>query len=196
MDPPASLKKEWVLTKTAFDGFLAMLDQDRETAGQKYERIRLKLLKYFQWRGVSAADIDTDETINRVARRLEEGQTVYNFNAYIYGVAKLVLAESLKSARNREQVIDEAEELEAPQPDENWDEDQRRECLDRCLTRLTDQNRMIIVEYYKDEKHKKIERRKQLAARLSMTANALRINAHRIRVSLEVCVRECVQKNA
>ena len=44
-----SLKGEWVLTQAAFDGLLAMLDSDRDKAGEKYEFIRLKLLKYFQW---------------------------------------------------------------------------------------------------------------------------------------------------
>lgn len=195
MDPPTSLKKRWVLTKTAFDGFLAMLDQDREQAGQKYERIRVRLVKYFQWRGASAADIDADETINRVARKIEEGETVYNFNAYIYGVAKLVLAESFKSV-NKHQLIEEAYDLEAPQPDDDVERSEYRTCLDRCLAKLSDQNRDIIIEYYQDEKHLKIERRKQLAANLGVTANALRISAHRIRVNLEACVRQCLRQHA
>jgi len=66
-------KKDWVLTKEGFDRFLATLDTDRDKAGEKYENIRLKLLKYFQWCGSVAPDIDADETINRVTRRIEEG---------------------------------------------------------------------------------------------------------------------------
>lgn len=84
------LKSEWVLTQAAFDGFLATLDRDRDKAGEKYEYIRLKLLKYFQWCGSDVHDIDADETINRVTRRIYEGQDVYNLTGYIYGVAKLV----------------------------------------------------------------------------------------------------------
>ena len=83
-------KSEWVLTQAAFDGFLATLDRDRDKAGEKYEYLRLKLLKYFQWCGSDVPDIDADETINRVTRRIYEGQDVYNLTGYIYGVAKLV----------------------------------------------------------------------------------------------------------
>ena len=63
-------KSEWVLTQDAFDGFLASLDRDRDKAGEKYEYIRLKLLKYFQWCGSDEPDIDADETINRVTRKI------------------------------------------------------------------------------------------------------------------------------
>lgn len=195
MDSPTSLKKRWTLTKTAFDGFLAMLDQDREEAGQKYERIRVRLVKYFQWRGAPAADLEADETINRVARKIEEGETVYNFNAYIYGVAKLVLAESFKGVYSKHQVIEEAYDLEAPRPDDDPDESERRTCLDRCLASLSDQNRDLIIEYYQDEKHQKIERRRRLAAHLGVSPNALRISAHRIRVNLEACVRQCLRQH-
>jgi hypothetical protein len=72
--PKVLPKSEWVLTQAAFDGFLVTLDTDRDKAGEKYEYIRLKLLKYFQWCGSDVPDIDADETINRVTRRIYEGQ--------------------------------------------------------------------------------------------------------------------------
>ena len=193
MDSPTSLKKEWILTKEAFDTFLARLDMDRDRAGQKYEGVRLKLLKYFQWCGAVAPDMDTDETINRVARKIEEGENVYNLNAYIYGVAKLVNAESGKVRIKSQQIGDDGPEIEAP-PLEEEDDDvaERRGCFDRCLQYLPDQSREIITEYYRFDKGKKIEHRKQLAERFGMTLNALRIAAHRIRVNLEACVKECL----
>jgi len=39
------MKKEWVLTQEAFDRLLGWLDPDRESAGEKYEAIRLRLIK-------------------------------------------------------------------------------------------------------------------------------------------------------
>lgn len=192
MDPPTSLKKEWILTKEALDNFLARLDVDRDRAGQKYEGVRVKLLKYFQWSGAVAPDIDADETINRVARKLQEGESVYNLNAYIYGVAKLVNAESLKLRNRNEQLADDEEEFEAPEPEDDPDAAKRRNCFDRCLQSLPEPNRQIIVGYYQYDKGKKIDHRKKLAAKLGITMNALRIMAHRIRANLETCVRECV----
>ena len=191
VDFPAPPKKEWVLTKEAFDRFLARLDIDREKAGEKYESVRLKLLKYFQWRGSDSCDIETDETINRVARRIEEGENVYNLNAYIYGVAKLVFAESTK-LRKRKEPLDEAFGLEATSVEVDSEKAERQACFDRCLGYLTDEDRETITEYYQFEKGKKIEHRKQLAVRFGMSLNALRIKAHRQRINLEACVRECL----
>ncbi|HYK21737.1 MAG TPA: hypothetical protein VEV42_13430 [Pyrinomonadaceae bacterium] len=196
VDSKVSLKKEWVLTKEAFDRFLAMLDIDREQAGRKYESVRIKLVKYFQWNGAIEPDIEADETINRVARRIEEGATVYNLNAYIHGVAKLVKAESLKSPIRRQRELDEAHELHGARVEDDFDASERRACLNRCLQRLPENSREIIMEYYQEEKHTKIECRKQLATRLGISLNALRINAHRIRVSLERCVRQCLTQCA
>ena len=191
VDFPTPPKKEWVLTKEAFDRFLARLDLDRDRAGEKYESVRLRLLKYFQWRGSDCCDIYTDETINRVARRIEEGENVYNLNAYIYGVAKLVYAESLR-LRNRREQLDEASGMEASNIEDESDVVERQSCLSRCLGYLTDDDRETITEYYQFEKGKKIEHRKQLAGRFGITLNALRIKAHRQRVNLEACVRECL----
>jgi len=191
VDPPTSLKKEWVLTKEAFDRLLAMFDKDRERAGQKYESARLRLVKYFQWSGAIEPDVLADETLNRVARKIEEGANVYNLNAYIQGVAKLVKAEALRNPNRRNLDIEEAYDLAAT-IDEDPEKTERRVCLDRCLGNLPHKNREIIITYYENEKGIRIQCRKQLAARLGITPNALRIDAHRIRMSLETCVKECL----
>lgn len=193
VDSPTLPKKEWVLTKEAFDRFLGRLDVDRDKAGEKYECIRLKLLKYFQWRGSDLPDMDADETINRVARRIEEGENVYNLNAYIYGVARLILAESLKKRNRKQEMIDDAGRLEPFTENDNPEATERRGCFERCLGYLTKEDREIITEYYQYEKGQKVAYRKQLAIRLGISPNALRIKAHRQRVNLEACVGECLK---
>src|SRR5687767_11418868 len=144
-------KSEWVLTQAAFDGFLATLDKDRDKAGEKYEHIRLKLLKYFQWGGSDVPDIDADETLNRVTRRIYEGQNVYNLTGYIYGVAKLVQAESLKR-RNGRRALDEESLIELPSIGVEVEVANHQECMERCLGRLSDEDREVITEYYRYKK--------------------------------------------
>jgi len=191
VDPPASLKKEWALTQQAFDRLLAMLDKDRDRAGEKYESVRLRLVKFFQWSGAIDPDVEADETLNRVARKIEEGANIYNLNAYIQGVAKLVKAESLRNPIRRHLDIEEAYGLAAT-IEEDPEKTERRVCLDRCLENLPEESREIIIIYYENERGIRIECRKRLAARLGITSNALRINAHRIRMGLESCVLECL----
>jgi DNA-directed RNA polymerase specialized sigma24 family protein len=67
------------------------------------------------------------------------------------------------------------------------------DCLDRCLEGLTVDSRQLIVDYYQEERRAKIELRQQLAEKLGIPLNALRIRAHRIRATLEKCVTKCVE---
>ena len=192
--PKVKPKSEWVLTQAAFDGFLATLDRDRDKAGEKYEYIRLKLLKYFQWSGSDVPDIDADETINRVTRRIYEGQNVYNLTGYIYGVAKLVHAESLK-LRNRRRTLDEVSCIELSSVGVEVEVANYEECLERCLGCLSGEDREVITEYHRYKKTEKIDCRKQLAARLGVSLNTLRVKMHRQRMNLEACVEKCVARS-
>jgi len=60
----------WTITQEAFDRFLGSLCDDRERAGDEYERIRGKLILFFQCRGIARCEDQADEAINRVARKL------------------------------------------------------------------------------------------------------------------------------
>jgi DNA-directed RNA polymerase specialized sigma24 family protein len=70
-------------------------------------------------------------------------------------------------------------------------EERRLECLDGCLAQLRPDQRELVVDYYRDAKRRKIERRRALAARLGISLNALAIRACRIRSTLETCVSAC-----
>ena len=196
MDSPVSFKKQWVLTQQAFDGLLASFDADRERAGQKYESLRLKLIKYFEWRGAAFPDSNADETINRVARKIEAGEQIHNLDAYFYGVARLIFIESLKAQEREQQARASMPVIEMPLEEADLDSGERRTCLDDCLQHLPEESRALIIEYYQEEKGKKIERRKSLAARLGIPLNALRIRACRIRAGLETCVHECMERHS
>lgn len=189
-------KKDWVLTQKAFERLLASLDANREQAGREYERVRLKLIKYFEWRGAAFPEGEADETINRVARKIEEGVEVSNLSAYFYGVARLVLVEARKGREKELEAFRQVPPIEMHASAEDLDAVRRQACLDICLQRLPEESRTLIIEYYQDEKSKKIEIRKNLASRLSIPLNALRIRALRIRASLETCVRECLRQQA
>ena len=101
MEPPPLPKNRWTLTQGAFDLLLAQLDTDRQQAGTKYEALRRKLVKFFQWRGCSLPEDLADDTINRVARRVEEIAKTYERDPalYFYGVVNKILLEQLKKQK-------------------------------------------------------------------------------------------------
>ena len=55
MNRDLSSKEERALTQQAFDRLLACFDSDRERAGEKYENLHCKLVKFFEWRACAVA---------------------------------------------------------------------------------------------------------------------------------------------
>ncbi|HEY7912805.1 MAG TPA: RNA polymerase sigma factor [Blastocatellia bacterium] len=203
---PRSRVKGWIMTTEAFEGLLACLDSDRERAGGRYENLRRKLVKYFECRGCLAPEDYTDETINRVARRVSEGKQIWTADpaSYFYGVARNVLREYWTSP-DRElaplECLPPVAHPSAHTDDLFWSEaekhmlDRQMDALDRCMNELPRESRELLIEYYKGEKGDRIRHRKLLARQLGIPPNALRIRVHRIREKLERCVNESVNAN-
>jgi RNA polymerase sigma factor (sigma-70 family) len=190
MAPPPSPRVKWVLTQDLFDKLLSFLDADRDQAGLKYEGLRCRLLKFFEWRGCSAREDLADETLNRLAKNIAAGEQILNLGAYCSGVARNVFLEALRT-RNRElNAIRSSPESGANVRDEIAE--RRLECLNECLKELTEENRRLFLQYHQGEKSARIEARERLAKELGIPLNALRIRAHRIRAKLESCVEQCV----
>ena len=194
--PSSRTKARWTLTPDAFEKLLDAFSKDREEAGVRYELVRRKLVRFFEWRNVEPADYYADETINRVARRIAEGQVIENINSYFYGVARMVYMEALKEQEHGAVPLDEAPQSLQQKTPEPIDPEPRVLCFDRCLDLLPADNRRLIVGYYQEERRAKIELRQELADSLHIPLNALRIRAHRIRVRLEQCITQCLKASA
>ena len=181
------------MTPEAFDKLLYAFAPDREAAGTEYERVRIRLVRYFEWRGLRAPEDLADETFNRTARRIDEGRSVGDVIAYIFGVAYHVWQEALRAEKERPIALDETRESHQQQAPNPVEPDAREDCFDRCMEKLPPENRQLILEYYQEERRAKIQLRQQIAERLSIPLNALRIRAHRIRINLESCINQCLE---
>ncbi|MEW6734893.1 MAG: sigma-70 family RNA polymerase sigma factor [Acidobacteriota bacterium] len=192
MSDARDTQTESVLTGGAFKRFLSCLDADTERAGEKYEAIRRKLVKVFDWRGAHFPEECADETINRIIRKLESGETIHDIPTYCYGIARLVFLETLKKPSNRKVSLDELNSVAAPPLQE--EENAQQECFERCLGKLPIETRQLILQYYQDERRDKINNRQALADRLGIPLNALRSRVQRIRDKLEQCITNCLGK--
>ncbi len=192
-----ALRRKWDLTEEAFDKLLASLDPDRESAGTKYLELRSNLIRFFEWRGSLFPEDQADETINRVARRIMEGEEVRDPTKYSVGVARMVLLEVHKERvreRNALRELTSAQDAIQETAYEFEELGPRVECLGHCLQSLDTANRDLIVKYYQGEKSEKIENRKRLTDLLKVPLNTLRMRALRLRERLLVCVEECLKK--
>ena len=197
MEIAQSPRKEWELTPEAFTKLLAILDPDPETAGGKYEKLRGRLVKFFDCRGSFISDELADETLNRLARKIDEGEEIEkNVYALSLGIARFVLLETFKRHDNRRMEMKEL--ATAAAPPEPWEEDDDLwvDCLRECLRGVPEENRELIIEYYQDEGRARIDGRKMLAARLGVSLNALFSRVKRIRDKLEECVTGCVERKS
>ena len=181
----------WTLTQEAFDKLLIALGGDRESGSEKYLEIRTNLTRFFEWRGCPFPEDHADETFNRIAKKVEQGEEILNPQGYAMGVARLLLLEMMKSRQREQSAFNELGTAPDVQPEPD-DTEQRLECLRNCLQTLSPDNRELILEYYQGEKGEKIQNRKKLLARLGVPVNTLRMRALRLRERLQACVEECL----
>jgi DNA-directed RNA polymerase specialized sigma24 family protein len=186
---------KWTPTQQSFEKLLAAFSSDRDEAGGIYLHVRLKLLRYFERNGVGDADRCVDITLDRSMRRLDEGEVIANIMGFIYTVANYIRMEDWteqKKLRDAETEIKSQAELKQRK---GVDENPRQFCLERCLGDLPVETRKLIRDYYSEEGSAKIRLRRQMAKGLGIEMNALRLRAHRIRLNLENCVKECVSQH-
>lgn len=173
----------WALDRAAWDALLARLESP-----ERYETLRARLIRFFQWERFADSEELADEVLNRVARKLAEGEQIVNLEAYVSGVARLVLREAANRDRRRERALE-----RRPEPDPFQEDPAAQDCLERQLAKLPPADRTLILRYYSGERSGRIENRKQLAAQLGLNLNALRNRALRLRTRLESLVRACLE---
>ena len=166
------------------------MDPDREPASRAYEALRNKLVDYFDWRGATSPDAMADETLDRIAKKLNEGEVVEHVSAYTYGIARRVLQEAHRRTSRERTAF---RFLEHDTPPTAAEEDARLPCLKQCLQQLSEENRRIIMAYYDGEGRAHLSERKAVAERFKLSYAALKTRAHRVRGLLEDCLRQCVE---
>jgi DNA-directed RNA polymerase specialized sigma24 family protein len=194
-------KKDRILTPKSFQRLLNWLDEGTDSDGQKYLEMRQRLVAYFDRKNCSVPDELADETLSRVARRLEEVDATEGDAPakYCYIVARFVFMEYLRAEQKNNSLLD---NLRQHPQGENFavtDHDNEKEikekmlnCLEQCTARLETLNRETIIRYYTGKERIRIENRRALAKSLGITMNALSIRSCRIRNKLEACVRQCI----
>lgn len=206
-------KKNWTITSSAFSRLLNWLSEGKssekdsnknfgnDVEGHNYLQMRERLVSYFDRKNCLMPDELADETLNRVARRLEEAGEIESETPakYCYIVARFVFMEYLREVNNKPNVpLDDhlrqspGSQLIARDDEQNKVKEKMLDCLERCADKLDPASREIIMSYYYGTERIKIENRRALAASLNISANALSIRACRIRDKLESCVGKCV----
>ncbi len=174
---------------SGFDVLLRRLHEDPGQAEAAFEQLRRTLVRFFGWNGVPIPEDAADDTITRVARRLDEGHAIQDVPDFALGVARLVLRESWRAGKRFESLDDAGAERWAAPPAPEPEPDVSIH-LERCLELLPDDARGLVLAYYAGAPGQdKIRVRTTLAGEHGLTPNALRSRVQRLRDRLEECVR-------
>src|SRR5207302_1078792 len=75
-----------------------------------------------------------------------------------------------------------------PELEEKEEKERRLQCLRECMNELKPEERLLMLEYYSEEKTAKIVIRERMAKRIGITSGALRQRKQRLLKELTECV--------
>lgn len=184
--------------QSGLEALLRKLDPQRDRAAEKYEELRRKLVKFFEWSSCFPAEDLADETLDRLGNILLD-RPIFDLEPFLWGVAKKIRQESRAhteriipiadlpdqgaSLKNK---VDVEAEIHAARQGE-----MQSKCLHLCLHRMNEQNRRAFLKYHMIHGNSK-EQREKLASGLGLTIGALRVRMNRIRSQLEKCAQRCL----
>jgi DNA-directed RNA polymerase specialized sigma24 family protein len=176
------------------EALLRRLAPQRDEAGVKYVQLRQRLIAVLGNRGCRNPGELADETLDRVGRKLAQesgGHEGEDPAPFVFAVAWNIARESFR--RPRLEVL-ESEPRDVPVVHESAEDVEReQQCLDRCLGRLSSEDRALVLTYFQDERRAKIRQRASLARQLRISANALRLKIWRLTSSLRACSTACME---
>lgn len=158
-------------------------------AGLEYKTLHRALTAFFVSRDCGAdSEWLADVTLDRVARKIHEGEDVRSIVAYSKKFAELVWKEY---CRDREKFRKAMRDWVYLNPDRYETEeapDLRRKCQETCLKRLQESERQLLETYYLMAGD-----REALAEELGYVIATLRTKIHRLKLRITRCVESCRQ---
>lgn len=159
-----------------------LLEPEEQTTEARYQKCRLKLLKFYSWRKWNDPQTLADETISRLLKNVRDGQKISAGNpySYVYAIANHVWQEYVRAKTKGELIIN-LEDLP-----EIADSKKIDDCQFECLKQLSDAKRELLERYYLDD-----EEREDIAQHHSLSLNALRLQIFHIKQDLRQCSDDC-----
>ncbi len=180
----AARKRPFLLQRDSFDCLLAALHPDRQAASVEYERLRTRLVRFFDWQGATEPENLADISLDRMAMKLHRGEQILDPRNYLHGIARMVLRESRNQRQREATMLEHASHL-SPGPPESGIEE-LYQALEQSLQDLPSESRKLVLAYYSAENHREqAASRQRMAAECGISTNALRNRALRLRTELE-----------
>lgn len=188
------MRKKIEITPKDFNGLLEYLSLDADEAAKKYEEIRERLIKYFQFRGCFDPEALADEAFNRMTVKLPDARFVesFDFSHYFYSFAANIYHEDL---RHRKRVVAIEDEIESLITEKSYPYEKHSRvsmCLELCLMKHPPKERRLLLEYYSFGRSENSAQRKRMAAEQNVSEQKLYSIISRLRRRVRECVKNCL----
>ncbi|MFN0112100.1 MAG: RNA polymerase sigma factor [Blastocatellia bacterium] len=176
-------------------------------SNEKETQLRKRLIEFFRHRNCKFTDDLADETLYRLRAKQDAGTEIpaADIERYAIGIAKNVWHEGIRNPLNFSDPVDDLQsdnatekklqpkalKREAIQEQQLLDEAEEL-CLNKCLNKLPNKERRLILEYYKDGWHEQSENRKRLMKTMDISSGTLASKVARIREILRKCIQRCL----
>jgi DNA-directed RNA polymerase specialized sigma24 family protein len=185
MSESGARKQPFVLERESFNCLLAALHPDRQAASEEYERLRARLVRFFEWQGAFESEQLADTSLDRLAMKLHRGEQILDLRNYLHGIARMVLREWRNQRQRKEMLLSHGARGLTEAAPEN-DAEELYHALELCLAELPPTQRTLMLRYYSAPTHaEQVALRLRMAAEIGISANALRNRMLRLRIDVE-----------
>lgn len=177
-----------------FERLCHWFSQDRDAAARRYVETHERLTRWCYFKGCDCPEDLADEVLSRVAKKATLLAS-YDPDSIrlLLGYARKVY---LEYKRDKERFGDKRDpDKEASGNNDTVAAEIRARCLERCLQKLNENDRQLLLGYHEYDPGEQIEHRKAIAEARQTTLNAIRLKVSRLMSNLGNCVKSCCRSS-
>ena len=181
-----SRSSRWELTQETFEVLLRSLHLEEEAAVERYRRLHGRLVLFFmRHRSYHPEDL-ADQVVNRLARKLSEGLSIENIEAFALGMARLVVREEqARSLRERNCYLELCRNESVAQRTSN-ERENSYQSMENQLATLPVSQKSMLERYHEGEGIRRIRERQKLAEEMGLSIGTLRKRVFDLQAMLRV----------
>jgi DNA-directed RNA polymerase specialized sigma24 family protein len=164
----------WQLTNETLSCLLTALHSEEDLAAARYRRLHGRLVLFFMRHCAALPEDLADKVLNRVARKLAEGQRLENIEAFALGVARMVIQEDKARKLREQQCLFELERNGSNAEHTTSDCKDQLQGMQDQLAALPVSAQSALALYHEGRGIKRIQARKKLAQELGVSIGTLR----------------------